>query len=413
MPASSASSERILVRGVNWLGDAVMTTPALQRLREAFPDAHIALLTASKLADLWKHHPDIDQVLTFEPGEGPWSVGRRLRRLEFNTALVLPNSPRSALEVFLAGIPRRVGHARPWRNWMLTHRVPPRAEEKPMRKRTGAEIRRLISASPALAATSVPSKGRAAQLETPLTPALSPSDGEREKDSPPTEAHHIHQYLSLAAALGANPRAVTPRLEVKDAEVQAVRQRFGSAAPGQTRPFLLGLNAGAEYGPAKRWPRERFIEAAIKIQAAVGGQFWVFGGPAEVDFARGIAESIAASKSGPPDAVRSLAGQTSLRELCAALKACDVLLTNDSGPMHVAAAVGTRVVVPFGSTSPDLTGPGLPGDPRHRLLSCGAPCSPCFRRECPIDLRCLTGITVESVVAAVLELLDKTSPSPT
>ena len=91
MAASSASSERILVRGVNWLGDAVMTTPALQRLREAHPDAHIALLTAAKLADLWKHHPDIDQVLTFEPGESPWSVGRRLRRLEFSTALVLPN----------------------------------------------------------------------------------------------------------------------------------------------------------------------------------------------------------------------------------------------------------------------------------------------------------------------------------
>jgi heptosyltransferase-2 len=172
------------------------------------------------------------------------------------------------------------------------------------------------------------------------------------------------------------------------------------------------LNAGAEYGPAKRWPRERFIEAAIKIQAAAGCQCWVFGGPAEVDFARGIADSIAASKAGPPDSVRCLAGQTSLRELCAALKACDVLLTNDSGPMHVAAAVGTRVVAPFGSTSPDLTGPGLPGDTRHRLLTCGAPCSPCFRRECPIDLRCMTGISVEQVVAAVLELLVQ-APSET
>ncbi|HEU0010595.1 MAG TPA: lipopolysaccharide heptosyltransferase II, partial [Verrucomicrobiae bacterium] len=322
---------------------------------------------------------------------------------------VLPNSPRSALEVFLGGIPRRVGHARPWRNWLLTHRVPPRAKETPMRKRTEAEIRRLIRATEAFAVPSVPSEGRAAQVERPLTPALSPSEGEREKNSPP-EAHHIYQYLNLAAAIGANPRAVAPRLEVTEAEVQAIRQRFGTGPPAQPRPKLLGLNAGAEYGPAKRWPRERFIDAAIKIQAAAGCLCWVFGGPAEVDFARGIADAIAAAKAGPPDSVRCLAGQTSLRELCAALKACNVLLTNDSGPMHVAAAVGTRIVALFGSTSPDLTGPGLPGDTRHRLLMCGAPCSPCFRRECPIDLRCMTGISVERVVAAVSEFLGQTLP---
>ena len=88
----------------------------------------------------------------------------------------------------------------------------------------------------------------------------------------------------------------------------------------------------------------------------------------------------------------------------AALKFCRVLLTNDSGPMHVAAALGTPVVVPFGSTSPELTGPGLPGDSRHCLLKSDAPCSPCFLRECPIDFRCMTGITVERVVEAVLEV---------
>ena len=88
---------------------------------------------------------------------------------------------------------------------------------------------------------------------------------------------------------------------------------------------------------------------------------------------------------------------------CAGLKLCRVVLTNDSGPMHVAAAVGTPVVVPFGSTSPELTEPGLPGDVRHQLLRADAPCSPCFRRECPIDFRCLTGIGVARVVEAVLE----------
>jgi heptosyltransferase-2 len=103
----------------------------------------------------------------------------------------------------------------------------------------------------------------------------------------------------------------------------------------------------------------------------------------------------------------NLAGQTSLRDLMSLLKLCRVLLTNDTGPMHVAAALGTPVVVPFGSTSPELTGPGLPGDVRHRLLKSDAPCSPCFLRKCPIDFRCLTGISVERVVEAVLEAINQ------
>lgn len=100
--------------------------------------------------------------------------------------------------------------------------------------------------------------------------------------------------------------------------------------------------------------------------------------------------------------VLNLAGRTTLRELMALLKSCRVVLTNDSGPMHLAAALGTPVVVPFGSTSPELTGPGLPGEARHAVLRSAAPCSPCFLRECPIDFRCMTGITVESAVDSVL-----------
>ena len=108
----------------------------------------------------------------------------------------------------------------------------------------------------------------------------------------------------------------------------------------------------------------------------------------------------------------NLAGRTSLRELMALLKLCRVVLTNDSGPMHVAAALGTPVVVPFGSTSPAFTGPGLPGEARHRLLQADAACSPCFRRNCPIDFRCMTGISVESVIAAVCRAADEASAVP-
>ena len=160
---------RILIRGTNWLGDAVMTTPALLRLREKFPAAHIALLTPEKLRELWTNHPAVDETISFAPGENIFAIAKKLRRwgerpreprshldvpspargdarpTKFDLALVLPNSPRSAIEVFLAGIPQRIGYARPWRNFFLTQAVAPRAGAVKMRKRSIGEIGRLVS----------------------------------------------------------------------------------------------------------------------------------------------------------------------------------------------------------------------------------------------------------------------------
>ena len=407
----------ILVRGVNWLGDAVMTTPALLRLREKFPDAHITLLTPEKLADLWLNHPAIDDVISFTREEGPLSVASRLRaealkpfmeshreRIEagrtayeetairggtlaqaavnvvkqvsqktidvaqqgrIDLALVLPNSPRSALEVFLAGIPQRIGYARPWRNIFLTQTVAPRTEVVKMRKRSVGEIHNLI---------------RAPKPQT----------------LPPPSSHQIYEFLHLTATLGANPEPLAPQLFVTAEEIESAKKKFGlekSDGP------IFGLNPGAEYGPAKRWPVEKFSAAAREIQQRTNCVWLVFGGKSDVEIANQIAFQLPSANSH----LQNLAGQTSLRELMALLKSCRVLLTNDTGPMHVAAALGTPVVVPFGSTSPELTGPGLPGDARHRLLKSDAPCSPCFLRECPIDFRCMNGISVERVVEVVLQ----------
>jgi heptosyltransferase-2 len=314
----------------------------------------------------------VDSVLTFESDETVFAVAKRLRSRQFTTALVLPNSPRSALEVFLARIPCRVGLARPWRSFFLTRLVRPRGGTVEMRKRSLAEIQELNRAG-----------------------SLHPG-----KDIP-ASAHHLHQYLQLAAALGANPEPVQPRVEVTQHEVAAIRERFGLSADSGT--LLFGLNPGAEYGPAKRWPRERFVTAAIDLQRRTNCHWWIFSGTADEPLASSIAAEITAAMAGPPGSVRNLAGQTSLRELCAALKACALVITNDTGPMHLAAAVGTPVVVPFGSTSPEFTGPGLPGDPRHRLLRAQVACSPCFLRECPIDFRCMNGISAADVVKAAME----------
>ena len=378
-PLSDIAHGRILVRGVNWLGDAVMTTPALLRLREAFPSAHVTLLTAEKLAELWRGHPAVDDVITFKPRESVVSVSWRLRARQFTHALVLPNSPRSALEVFLAGVPFRVGYARPWRNRLLTDALPPRRGAVTMHKRTAREIQQLIAA-----------------------PAVTgPAPTELSGQPLPARAHHIHEYLNLVASVGASARPLAPRLRAEPFAETGLARFF--PVDSQRTGCVIGLNPGAEYGPAKRWPVASFADAANELYRRLDCEFLIFGGPGDVALAEQLRVRLAAPLA--HGHVTSLAGKTKLGELMSALKHCRVLITNDTGPMHVAAALGTPVVVPFGSTSPELTGPGLPGDAKHRLLSAGVPCAPCFLRKCPIDLRCLKGISPDRVVTAVMEVM--------
>jgi heptosyltransferase-2 len=360
---------RILVRGVNWLGDAVMATPALLRLREKFPGTDIVLLTPKKLTDLWLNHPAVNETISFAPGENIFSISKKLRAGKFDIALVLPNSLRSALEVFLAGIPQRIGYARPWRNFPLTQAVTARADAVKMRKRSEAEIQQLISGKP---------------------------ETRNQKPEIQKSSHQIFEYLNLAAALGANPEPIEPQLFVLPDEIETAKEKF--SLKKITQP-VFGLNPGAEYGPAKRWPVERFIAAAQEIQRQTNCVWILFGGKGDLKLTAQIASVIHES--------RLTSGETSLRELMSLLKLCRVLLTNDTGPMHVAAALGTPVVVPFGSTSPELTGPGLPVDTQNRLLKSDAPCSPCFLRECPIDFRCMNGISVDRVIEAVLRVVGK------
>ena len=385
--SSTLYPRRLLVRGVNWIGDAVMTTPALLRLREALPDTHIVLLTHDKLAGLWAGHPAVNEVITFAPKEGVFSIARRLREGSFDTALVLPNSIRTGLEVRLAGIPRRIGYAGSWRNWLLSDAVLWRTDVVKMRKRTAEEVRRSVAEADGSAA---------------FRPQQAPSPDGRScgVNAALQASHHIFHYLHLAAALGAKPEPLAPVIAVTGAEVAAVKAKF-QLPDG----LLVGLNAGAEYGPAKRWPADRFIAAAKELCGRLHCGFVIFGGPADNALATEIAAALAAapvvSSHQSQVSVTNLAGHTSLRELCAALRACRVVLTNDTGPMHLAAAVGARLVGLFGSTSIELTGPGLPGDARHILLRGEAPCAPCFLRECPIDFRCMKSLTVERVVQAV------------
>ena len=338
-PASVTANARILIRGTNWIGDAVMTMPAVQRLREWAPAAHIALQCPAKLHDLWRHNPNLNAVLT---GEADLRAGK------FDLAVIFPNSFRSAWGCWRAGIPRRLGFAGHWRRALLTDMLP---DPEP------AAYRQVTVA------------GR--RFKTKTFPVV---------------RHQAHRYLDLVAHLGGNRELVPPKIWCGDAAVK----KF---LPADGRP-VCALNAGAEFGPAKRWPADRFAAVARQVDC----RWLVLGGPGDVALAGQIAAQL-------PDVV-NVAGRTTLLELCELLRVSRLLLTNDTGPMHLAGALGTPLVAIFGSTSAELTGPlGAP----VTILREPVECSPCYLRQCPIDFRCMNRITVEQVAAAVRKLLQETA----
>ncbi len=347
---------RILIRSTNWLGDAVMTMPAVQRLKQAHPQARIAVLTEPKLADLWRLHPDVAEVIARERSDCPLCLlrnERELRRGQFDAAVIFPNSWRSALSVWLARVPRRVGFRGHGRAWMLTDAMEESGDYATRPVMPVREIRKLGAGKPALV----------------------------------TFRHHVHRHLELVARLGADPTPCEPKLDVG-----AVKE---DEFPAPTDKPLLALSVGAEYGPAKRWPLERFVAVAKAIAESQGVRWILIGGPKDAALAGEAAQKIGS------DTATNLAGQTTLGGLCRLLARCRLLLTNDSGPMHLAAAVGTPTVTIFGSTEPALTGPSVTLGSRHVILRHQPPCSPCFLRECPIDFRCMTAVGVEEAVEAV------------
>ena len=359
-----AELKHLLIRGVNWLGDAVMTLPAIQRLREAHPHARFSLLTDEKLEGLWQGNPVIDNVLTFKDKEPPRAIGRRLRHHNIDTALILPNSPRSALEAWHANIPCRVGYAAKWRRLLLTKAIPSRPGHVPMRKRTLTEIHKRN------------------QNNTPP-----------ETHSP--DAHHVHQYLHLAKELNADPTPVAPQVFIPQPEIETLKKEFHLP----TDTTLLALIPGAEYGPAKRWPPENFAATAQAIQKNHHVHTLLLGGKGDREAANHIETQL------DPKSTSNLAGRTSLRQLATALAACRCVLTNDTGPMHLAAAVDTHVIALFASTSPNHTAPGLHGNKKSTILHAPPPCAPCFLKNCPIDLPCQKNLKVETAITAIATLL--------
>lgn len=371
---------KILVRGVNWLGDAVMSSIALSQLRKARPDDEIVLLTPEKLAALWSCYPHLNRLLTFSPGQTAASVGSMLRAEHFDLALLFPGSFRAAFEAWCGKIPKRIGYGGQLRNFLLTDLVTrPVGRTRPHR-RSVAEIQRRIQAEP--------TSGKKAGLMKPAADEHS--------------EHHFQHYVRLLAGLGIAPQPGVPELVVPVDLTNRVCQKF--KLPGD-KP-LIAVQAGAEYGPAKRWPVDRFAATAQIIGRSLPVGWMLVGGPGESELARKLETMMDQAGLGQ---VSNLAGRTDLAELCALLSRCALLLSNDTGPMHVAAALGRPVIALFGSTSPRFTAPLGPHPETLRIFYGAVPCSPCFRRDCPIDFRCMHSIEPAEVAAVALDLLQPTT----
>jgi heptosyltransferase-2 len=333
---------KILVRATNWVGDAVMSLPALRALRERFPDAEISILAKPWVADLYRREPFCDRLIPYSARgwREKWEAARKLRPLRFDCAILLQNAFEAAAIAFLAGIPERIGYARDGRSLLLTRAIP------------------------------VPRKG-----EIP--------------------GHERFLYLELLRRAGLVETQIRNdliRLDCAPAARAAGMERF--RALGLTG-VIIGLSPGAAYGTAKRWLPERFADAANRLARELGASVAIFGSKDERELCGTVRGAVAAPS-------RNFAGETTLAEFIELAAACRVYLTNDSGAMHIASALGVPTVAVFGATDDVGTGPT---GPLSRVVRESVECSPCLKRECPIDHRCMTRVEATRVAQVALDLL--------
>lgn len=354
------NADRILVRVPNWVGDAVLSLPALDRLRERFPRAALTVLARPGVADLYRPRAGVERVIVFDHRgvAGVLRLAAELRAQRFDLAVLFQNAFQAALIALLAGIPRRVGYARDARGPLLTHAlpVPRRAEIPPHETYYYLELLRRAGWLESLPAVE----------RIPLTPAAAATE-------------RMRQQL---AALG----------------VSEADRPVPSGVEGARRLRVV-LAPGAAYGSAKCWLPERYAELADRLVEAANAAVLLCGTSSEARLGQAIA---ARMKTKPI----SLIGQTTLEEFLGLLPLADLFIGNDSGAMHLAAGVGLPQVVIFGPTDEAGTGPL---NPKARLVKEPVSCSPCFLRRCPVDHRCMTRVSVARVWQAVEAALGDSS----
>jgi len=327
----------------NWLGDAVMATPVLEDLRHHWKHAKITAMCPVNLTPLLAEDPHVDELMSFQRPSGWLShqqhgkIIESLRLGKYDLGILLTNSLSSAWWFWRGGVQNKIGYIGHWRRLLLDKAVP------------------------------------------------YPPNRENQ--------HLVKTYKMLLEPLGIALSQSAPRLYITEQEKQAAKDLLKNCGVGPNQ-IIVGINPGAAYGSAKCWLPDRYRAVTQKLLENPSIAVVYFGDRAGAPLVQEICQ-------GMPERVVNLAGKTNIRELMALIQACHIFLTNDSGPMHIASALGTPLLALFGSTSDVATGPYRGGLVIHKHVEC----SPCYKRTCPIDFRCMTRIEVDEVYRELKKMI--------
>ncbi len=352
-PSGFGNPEKILIRGVNWVGDAVICIPAMKEIRRLFPHSRISLLVRPWVAEIYAAADFVDDIIEYDKKgrhrgwTGFRALIRDLKSRRFDLAILLQNAFEAAFLAACARIPYRIGYARDGRSLLLTH---------------------------------------SCKIEDAVR-----------------EVHQAHYYLGILSGSGLLGRRpweekdypLPINIGIRDTDQNAARDILQAAGFKKGRP-VVGINPGAFYGEAKRWFPDRYAGVADALAGQYGANIVLLGASSDLP----VVEEVAAKMRMPS---LNLAGKTTLGQLMGLLKECDLLITNDSGPMHLAAALDVPQLAIFGSTSEIATGPL---SRNATVLKHQVECNPCFLRKCPTDFRCMKDISLEWVIEAARQKLD-------
>ena len=328
---------RILIRATNWVGDMVMTLPAIEAVRDIFPNAFIAVLAKPWVAPLVEHNPAVDEVIPLRKDGGVLRdsieiirISRMIRKMQFDLALLFQNAFEAALIAYFSGIKYRVGYNTDGRWFLLSHSII--------------------------------------------------------KDNQTRASHQVEHYLGILRPLGWDGQTKDPTLCLYEKDIESTHSLLLSNAI-QADDLVIGLSPGAIFGPAKRWPSERFAVIGDRALERWGAKIVLMGSHSEKEICKEVSKSM---NNKPLD----LCGQTTLGEAMAVIKRCRIFVTNDSGLMHVAAALDVPTVAIFGSTDHVATGPK---SQKARVVRLDLDCAPCLKRQCPTHYRCMLEIQPDDV----------------
>lgn len=336
--------QNIIVKMPNWIGDVVMATPVLQDLKTHFKNAKLTAMCQSNIAPILKDDPNIDELYSYHKPNGwihkanPIEIVEQLKCGQYDLGVLLTNSFSSAWWFFKAGVKNRLGFKTNTRQFLLNQAVP------------------------------------------------LPKDIEKQ--------HLVITYKMLLDPLGIPITNTLPKLYIEPEEQKLSLQTLIQIGVDPSKHQIIGINPGAAYGSAKCWLPDRFKALNERLLQNPHLYLIYFGDQAGMSLVDEICK-------GASERVINLAGKTTLRSLMALIKQCTLFVTNDSGPMHIASALGVKLLALFGSTSDIKTGPFGNSKIIHKHVEC----SPCYKRICPIDFRCMTKISVDEVYNEIQQML--------